>query len=227
MDFLSYLIQGTTIIVVVLNQNIYIASDSKIHNISGEPLETMCKIRQVGNAVVGVAGLQGDPANGWNTLNIAQEALELNGYFEDRINLFIKNISSKAIPLFNDIRKKDEGLYNTEILGKPIIQVVFVSADGSGKIKVIILEPINIGTEVDLKVHELEASSSDHGTWIPLGHFEYLSPIVDADPNFWNEDKIQYQLGSLIAVEEKYAPDKVGGEIRIVKIEGNKVVWLE
>lgn len=227
MAYFYYLIRGTTIIVVILNQNIYVAADSKIHNISGEPLEPMCKIRQVGNVVVAVAGLEGDPETGWNTLDIAQKALEGDGFLEDRVNLFIEKISGVVIPLLREMREKDEELYNTEFLGKPIIQVVFVSADGSGKIKAIILEPINVGTEVDLKVHESATSSSAHGAWFALGHFNHLSPIVDADPNFWNEDKIKDQLRSLIAIEEQNAPNTVGGEIRIVKIEREKIIWLE
>ena len=108
------MIQGTTIIVVILHRASFIGADSQLRDINSRPQGRTCKIVQVQNSVAAVAGLLGDSK--WQMTDIAQAALAAGGSLDQRVSNFVTRTRLIVEPLLTRMRAEEPELYRREVI---------------------------------------------------------------------------------------------------------------
>lgn len=219
---------GTTIVTYVGRNEITIGADSKMFTLASAH-DNAVKIVVRENVAFANAGLRVDPDYNVDISQIALESLIGVDDLSVKFAKFENSVSNALVRVFGSRlgQQQNVAIFRKEFEGKPIVQTIFASfREGQPRTHLRFFVP-NLGEEgVKIAVHRSACLTNCEGLHVCLGHFDVIDQFLAKNPDFWSKTKISDSIRSLIEMEIKANPAKVGPPIRILRLTPTGSSWL-
>jgi hypothetical protein len=226
--------RATTIVVARTQNEIVIGADSKVTDTFGNDLNRReCKIRQVGNLLIAIEGLEIDRKTGFSVPEILTSALQSKpaASAAEKISILMGYLVSGLLVELPYLKAHEPDTYFRKIEGGQLFLRIIVAGFENGKPLVFVRSfralQYNPG-QIGVAVIPDDCLENCQGTVVTryLGESDAIEGLPEETPDFWKaglSDGVRRLIETEIAARSEY----VGPPIDIVRINRSGAQWLQ
>jgi hypothetical protein len=223
-------VPATTMIAIRGPNYVVLASDSLMTGTLKDQKTAVsgCKIQQIKNVFVGVAGtFAGD--TGFNAYNLARDAIMQGGNIKQIADRFEQAVHGVFKTFVEDLRRENPVYFQKYCNNKDCLQVVFIVVeDGTSKLA---MRCFRVTTPSGKSVVVESADNHDcpgdcsEAAVVLLGDHDNADALIGQTPQFWKVKGIYAGIDEAIGAEIKAHPHDVGLPISMLTIDKSGPHW--
>lgn len=226
--------RATTVVLARTANEIVVGADSKVTDTYGNNLNRRaCKILQVGNLIVAIAGFEIDRQTGFSVPEIATTALQLkpSAPAAEKVSMLTGFLVSRLFKELIEVRKLSPDSYSEKFEGGRAFLKIIVAGFERGQPLVFVrnfravqFSPQKIGVSV-LPDDCLNDCQGEVVTRF-LGETEAIDGLPEETPEFWRDGLVN-GVRRLVETEIAARSEYDGPPIDIVRLDKNGVQWIQ
>jgi hypothetical protein len=227
----NFTLNGSSAIAIRTLTEIIVGTDS-IGVYSGGAMGSIpvCKIHQFGNTFFTHTGLYQYSGTGFDVVSVASEACHSNRPLFTQVQTFESLMRDRLTKTMEYIKTNEAQSYKDNYLDKRVIDVAFWGIEGGAPLlytRVFDVTNSASGTPlVTIRKQDCPGDCPDEQGYIPLGESDAIQNYVRQNPAVFRQGLIN-AVNTLIKVQTDATPNKVGGDIDIVRTTRSATEWIQ
>jgi len=225
-------LSGTTVVAIRNDNQVTVGADSKgTWYGKQKTTQTHCKIRQTGSLFYAFAMMTEHPQSGYSIPAIVNQVSQSNGSILQKAAFFENIVRDPIIRALEMIRRDYPDDFKRKHLKDPVLQIIFFGFEVNAPVLLARQFRVNTSTDGSLQLtidrNDCPGMECPKGlARLTMGEHGEIDRFLKRQPDFWKAN-VTEGVKRMIQLQIDATPDKVGGPIDLIVVDGNGGHWLQ
>jgi hypothetical protein len=220
---------NTLVIMLRIDDVIFIAADSKLSKANGRDIGSACKIHVTDQFVWATSGILNDPRSTFDTWATTEAAIKAGGSFDEIVSRFDRELASQLKELLPRIKRDDPLSYDETVKSGHAVTVFFIK---NFEVRISDFTLPNKETPNGIEVIDQSCPGnlciSNPKMIAMMGYFDAAKIEVERRPQILDQMGIMPALNYLMDIQHNATPTRVAPPVSILQVDKSGALsWLQ